>query len=338
MVGRSLRAVRSLVLASAGITLLVWMVARVGADGFLNQLRTVDPIFLALVASLVLGGYALRLGRWRLLYRDVRAAPGSIVYSIGMALNTFGAPGFSETVRSVVAQRRLRIPFERTLVASGLERLHDLLVLLALGVLALPLIGLAWGPWNFLLPAVLLGFGLVVLARPGALQSLSDQLGNRHRWQVRLGGFLHRVAYDLQDARRRPALLLGALAFSLAIWSLHVVAHWAFFRALGADLNLLLLAGALALSLLLGGLLMVPGGIGVRESSLAFLLVSQGVPLETAAAGAVVFRFLVDAITIFLGSIGLWAIWARPVSVENMVAPSRASVATQSVASLDWRA
>ena len=98
-----------------------------------------------------------------------------------------------------------------------------------------------------------------------------------------------------------PDVLLGALAF-MAL----PIANAMVLRSLGVDAPLLMVTVVVVLAYLVGNLLGAWGGIGVTEAALAVLGAQFGVPVEAAAAGALLHRAVFYTVVLSCGGGSLW--------------------------------
>ena len=67
---------------------------------------------------------------------------------------------------------------------------------------------------------------------------------------------------------------------------------WLCLDAVGALVALGVLLGGFSIGVVAGFASLVPGGVGVQDGSLAAVLALQGVPIEDAILGAVLFRLV----------------------------------------------
>ena len=114
------------------------------------------------------------------------------------------------------------------------------------------------------------------------------------------------------------ATALTGLAIAMAGWLLFGLAFWLLGAALaplsGAELGLFIFT--LASSIILGlAVLFVPGGLGVRESIMVFLLTSAGLPSALTVVAAALLRLavlLAELVGAFTLKIGLRLVEKKP--------------------------
>lgn len=277
----ALRALSVLVL----IAVLAWLVLQRPDDLVQLSLRlsqlpasTWLTVFLLGVAS-----YGLRLLRWQLLLRTLghRIALGRHfpIYMAGFGLAM--TPGkVGETIRSAYLQP-LGVPYGHSLAAFVAERMVDLLVVGLLASLALPLVAShpLWllGAWCFLLVAFL-------MARSRLLPAMASRLGSGQ-----IGRTADEGSRALHQLLGGKALWLSALLGALA-WSVQACALLVVLGILNQTVPVPDAIGSYALALLAGAASFIPGGLGVTEAAMLWLLQQQGVELLAAATAALVSR------------------------------------------------
>ena len=250
---------------------------------------------IALGLLLVLLGYAIRYGRWRLLLKAVTQHPPVAADArIWMGSYAFTAtPGKSgEAVRSLLLKQECGVPVPPTLMALVVERLTDGTAVLLLLVINLPLL-LRWqAPL-----AVPIGIGAVavlacwlVLRSPWAKAQIKSNAKRLLPRKLATAGGDGLVALRqlLQPALLLQATLIGALA-----WSLEGVSLWLLLRGMGIDA--VGIGGATIAHTaagLIGALTLLPGGLGSTEAGAVALLALQGVGVAAATPATLLIRLM----------------------------------------------
>ncbi|QPN70355.1 flippase-like domain-containing protein [Synechococcus sp. CBW1108] len=276
-------------------------------DQLLPLLRSLWPQ-IALGLLLVLLGYGIRFGRWRLLLQALNQNPPVRADArIWMGSFAFTAtPGKSgEAVRSLLLKQEWGVPMAPTLMALVVERLTDGTAVLLLLLINLPLL-LRWQ-----VPlAVPIGIGLAML--------LAGWLVLGTPWaKCQLKGIAHRLlprklasagGEGLAAMRRllQPALILQATVVGALAWSLEGVSLWLLLRGMGIEA--VGIGGATIAHTaagLLGALTLLPGGLGSTEAGTVGMLALQGVALAAATPATLLIRLMTLWFATFLGVICL---------------------------------
>lgn len=244
---------------------------------------------------LVLVGYGLRFGRWRLLLAAVGQRPAIRADGrIWMGSYAFTAtPGKSgEAVRSLLLRQECGVPMAPTLMALVVERLTDGTAVLLLLLLNLPLL-LRWQ-----VPLVLpLGIGAAALAGGWLLLNTPRARDRLRSLAIRLvPSRLGRAGGEGLTALRRllqPGLLLQATLIGALAWSLEGISLWLLLKGMG--IKAVGLGGATIAHTaagLVGAVTLLPGGLGSTEAGTVGLLALQGVGLAVATPATLLIRLM----------------------------------------------
>lgn len=268
------------------------------------SLRRFDLGLLVPVLGLSLVNYALRFVRWELYLRKLEVplsrGPSLAVFLVGFLLSV--TPGKAGELGKAWLVRELGGgPALRVVPAVIAERVQDVLgtfVLVAVGVLAFP-----GGPWWALafLGAVVLGT-VVFTWRGGAeilfrlLQKL-PLIGPRTAMLTELYGHLRSLL--------TPGLYAGGLVLSVIAWGAEGYGFFLVVRSYAPEAGFLPALFNYTAATSLGGLSMLPGGLGAAEGSLAALLHAQGMSTADANLVTLVIRGATLWFAVLLGLLAL---------------------------------
>jgi putative heme transporter len=301
------RVVIMLALGAAATGFAVFVLPEIaGAGAEWQRVRQGDAAWLAAAAAAELpsfGGYVALL---HIVFGSVlRWRDSFLITMAGVAatrlLATAGAGGIAMTSWAL---HRLGVPARS--VGRGIVAF--LATLYAIYMAALLVFGLALGTgllpgghpaWLTLLPAGIAA-GVVALALAMArsparmersLAGLADRAGPLRRPLAWLARILHDggdgIALALALVRRRPAALLGAIAW----WGFDIVALAAAFHAFGsAPAPAVLVIGYFVG--MLGNLLPLPGGVGGVEGGMVAAFVAFGEPAGPALVSVLAYRLV----------------------------------------------
>ncbi len=207
-----------------------------------------------------------------------------------------------EAFRGVLL-KQYDVPYPVTFAMFLSERLSDLVAIVLLTLLGLSQYPQAQG-------MVLIGLLGIVAVLIGI--SSKSLLTTAHRRAEEKNGRLFKLLahlFELLSVARRchsPRVLIIATLLSLIAWAAEALAfHWVL-QWLGADISLEFAVFIYALSMLVGGLSFLPGGLGSAEAVMIALLVLKGMAMPTAVAATVFIRL---ATLWFAVLIGLFALY-----------------------------
>jgi uncharacterized protein (TIRG00374 family) len=293
-------------LLGLGIYALFTVFAGHGQD--LSQtLARISPGEMAFILGLSLFNYLIRFGRWHLYLRalgyPVPVYAGLRYYLAGFAFTA--TPGkMGEAVRSVYLKRR-NVPYADSLSVFVVERVSDLLAMLALSLLVVrdfpqytPVLAIAVAAVALL--AVLLRWqGLFLRLRalaPRRLRAAIDRFADE-------GLALMAAATHLLRTRILiTGWLLALIAWGAEGLSLYYILHW-----LAVDMSVWTVVAIYAVSILIGALSFLPGGLGSTEAAMAVLLVLAGAGQGPAAAATLICRIATLWFAIGLGGVAMIA-------------------------------
>lgn len=292
----------SIIAAAAGyLVFSIWSGWQEVVDAFMKI--GVLGTCIALLLSLV--NYGLRFVRWQIYLRHlehpVQWQLSLRIYLSGFALTT--TPGKAgEAFRGVLLKQH-GVPYPVTFAIFLSERLSDLVA-----IVLLTLLGLSQYPQAQSMVFIgLLGITTVLIGI-----SSKSLLTAAHCWTQDKKGKLFKLLahlFELLSVARRchsPRLLIIATLLSLIAWTAEALAFYWALQWLGADISLEFAVFIYALSMMVGGLSFLPGGLGSAEAVMIALLILEGMAMPTAVAATVFIRL---ATLWFAVLIGLFALY-----------------------------
>ena len=287
----------------------------VDLDELRDALGEANYAYLLPAAAALAAGVGVRAWRWQLLFESGRRpqfAPVLNALLIGYLFNTILPARPGEIVRIQVLGTRAGISRAEVLATVVLERIYDLVVLIALLALAAPFLPeVGWLNAALALGAVL-GLGLVA----GAV--LVRRYGRRGaRVLLRPVRLLPRVTDERLDslaaslvaglaAIRATRTAAVAIAVTALSWILLAVSGWFLLRGMRIDEGF----PAALLVLVATNLVLVlpssPAGLGAFEAAAVLALAAYGVQREQALSYALVLHAVNALPFIAIGYAALW--------------------------------
>ncbi|MCP3977710.1 MAG: flippase-like domain-containing protein [bacterium] len=313
-------------IALACVAGLAWALSRVGWGRVLETAARADPLWLALSIVPVLGRFVIWALKWQRMLARRAPVPFSLTFRILIAgsfanLTTPTAKVAGGIVRALLLKARRGWALGEAYGWALVDQITNVMgPILLYGVLAtatgllLPdhpdgAAFLVTGPGALGLVGLLIalrGWGWGLVRRPHVVRLLTDRLPSRIRSgdtppeegvRAVLGPLLHEAG---------PArVFLSDVALAAVAFGSICVANAMVLRSLGSDAPLLLIATAAVLGYFGGIAVGVWGGIGVTEAALTGLYVHIGIPIELAAAGALLHRATFYALVLGIGGYSL---------------------------------
>ncbi len=276
--------------------LLFWFLPwRAIVDGFARVPLGMMP----LVVALFMLGHAVAAAKWwMLLDRGLPYVLALQAHFAGLTAN-LGLPGAAggDAVRAALAYVSMR-DGPKLAAGSVADRLIDTLGLACLSVIGLVMLNGDGGTTGLAAQALMLVLALLlaaVFAFPKGIVGL---------WSVwpKLPGraLALKLAGSFADLGRRPGLLLAALLISMAVQTLFIFLAVRLAEAVGVSVPIWAWIFAWPLAKIIAVLPISLGGLGVREASLAALLLPFGADAAEVVASGLVWQ----AVLYISGGIG----------------------------------
>lgn len=256
-----------------------------------------------------LAGHRLGVTKWRLLVNAGRSKLGSTdalrCYAAGLFANLCLPTIVGGDVLRATLAARSTGRSEAVVLGSLADRAIDVLSLGSLLGIGALLVGESLGVlsngWWIVAALTGLGLGSALLFVVGRLPLA--------RWPRRFRRIAGRSHVALRRILRRPQLAVAALALSLTIQAAFILLNAWIGDALGIAVPLAVWFLAWPLAKLAGLLPISLGGLGVRDATLAGLLVPFGVPAATGLVASLIWQTVLIAGGLIGG--GLWWMLSR---------------------------
>lgn len=271
----------------------------IGDVGKIKELLNNFPLaLLPFLIVLSLASYVCRFARWQLfLYRLGHPIPvidSMFLYFSGFALTT--TPGKSgEMIRSLFL-KQWGVPYSQSIAAFISERLLDVFVILILSLMAV----LSLLHNSLWIITVFIGLVVALLLLP--TNWIYKFLVRYTPIQVR-DHILNIHIFISKLVSRRKAII--PIMLGMVSWILQGSSFYLLLDGLGSAQDYFIAVGIYSLSILIGAISFIAGGIGVTESAMVLLLLMIGVDSATAVIAALGSRILTLWLAIFLGILSM---------------------------------
>lgn len=260
---------------------------------------------LVLVFSLSLLNYFCRAVRWQVCAKAMSfTVPfhlNCLYYFAGFAMTT--TPGkVGEALRLWLLRRAHGLPYDKTAGLLIADRLSDACAMVL--VVLLSVAGVTSYLWISVVAAVGMIFVTAVFLKPRIILMFVDFVYARVRRAPR---FFARVRRSVRQLERLANIRIFSMTLALGVvgWLAEASAFSFLLHALGADISYLAAVFIFAFAMVVGAIIILPGGLGGVEATMIGLLVALNVPMDVAIAATAVIRLATLWFAVALGFIAL---------------------------------
>lgn len=201
-------------------------------------------------------------------------------------------PGkMGELLKSYLVKQISAIPISRTAPIIFSERITDFISLLLIGLLGAYVYN--FGRTVVIGVALFFIFLVVVISLKGLAVRLINKLEKINFLQKHVQK-IH-AAYESSYLLLRPKSLFLMTILSLISWSFECLGYHIILTNLGVELSYLWASFSYAFATIVGAVSMLPGGLGLTEGSLTYMLIKKSYQKEIAVAST----FLIRAVTLW---------------------------------------
>lgn len=255
-----------------------------------ERLASFNWPLLPVILTLTLLDDVLRFVKWdrflKIIEVDLSRKESASIFFSGLAMAI--TPGkLGEALKAYLVRRRTGQAMSKTLPVVVIERLTDLI---AVAILAS--VGAAYFQYGIsalvVVALLVLSFILIVQRRKVCLW-LIDKIvvlpfTKKFSTTVRL---FYESAFQLLKLRQ----LAWAIAISIVAWGSECLALYLIYIGLGHAQSLLLSSFVFSFSSIIGGISMLPGGLGIAEVSMTGIMAVVGMERSIAVSAMLLIRF-----------------------------------------------
>lgn len=316
---------KSLLFLIFGLIIMGVMLWFIGIDQVIQALRMANFLYVLLAVLLQIITYGLYTLRWEIINKlaDINADFNKLfpMVMLSLAVNniTPSGRGGGEPVRAYVLKKETDVPFESTFATVIADRALDTFPFIILAILTLILVIFNYSLDLWIIFALILAVIVVIIVVVSIIyMSINESFGEKiinglvwllYKFSKRntenrkeqlinaVQGFQETMRITISDKN----LLYYALPLSFLIWILEILRVCVVFMAFGYPISPLIIAESFILSVLIGFIPVLPGGVGLIDGTMILLFASAGIPSGISAAATVVERLISYWMTTFLG-------------------------------------
>ncbi|MFA4820477.1 MAG: lysylphosphatidylglycerol synthase transmembrane domain-containing protein [Candidatus Aenigmatarchaeota archaeon] len=242
--------------------------------------------------------------KWKVLLDGIGFLEVFPVQMLGYTISNFTPGKAGEPAKAVLLKISKGIPISSSLTSIIWERMSDVFSLLILSAIAISNLSVTSNFFFAGVASMVVFGGLIAVS---FLVLYSKRFGMKIFRLVKKLPLLKRLPENFMDlfykVRIKKVRIVKCFTIALITWFLEGFILYFALSAFGVSLNPLVLAGIVALSVVIGIASSLPGGLGTTEVVMTFLLGLNGVESSIAIAATIMFRFMTIWFVNLLGGV-----------------------------------
>ena len=288
------------------IAALIYLAFTIYADfeNVINSFSQFNWFWLPGLLFLAFMNYVTRFFKWH-YYLELLKIPISLVDSFAIFMSGLVmsvTPGkMGELLKAYLVKQITGEAISKTAPVILVERITDFISVVFLAVAG----------------ALVFGYGLVIVIGTGiffiAVTIIISNYNLSHQIIDRLSriGFIGRhterikTAYESAYILLRPFPLFYMILISIVAWGFECAAYYLILVNFNLDITLLWSTFIYTFSTIAGAITMLPGGLGVTDGSITFLLMQKGISADTAVSSTFIARAVTLWFAVIVGMFGV---------------------------------
>ena len=284
------------------IVFMYFLAKSYAGNEWLIQIKKTPPDLLIFLGLLSLSNYLLRTLRWFLLFRAVGVDLSfkTTFYSYFSGFSMAVTPGkIGEVIRIWVLRRSENIPVKKSIYPVFGDRVTDLIAVSMLSTLGLGMFE------NVLIPGMVAIFitcfsALIWLFPNYSIAVILKFIRLFNLRLLKIVKLLLAIKRETRTVKSNPYSQINII-ISLLAWLMESIAFYLLLLELGVEVQFAVAASIFAISILVGAISMMPGGIGGTEVVMVTLLLIINVNISTAIAATAIIRALTLWFAVVIG-------------------------------------
>ncbi len=294
------------ILAFAGIALLFYAVllAYFNAGEIFRAAKNFNIIYAIPFFLLMSISYLFKYSRWAFFIRGagVSVPTKSLFMIFVSSLSMLITPGkVGDVLKSYLLKKKFGYEQRKTLPSVVLERITDLPSIAILSVAGA--YSIYQNTFVLLLPFLVLFMTLFAIKSNLCFRMIVGFFSNHTRTK-KYSKSVESLYKNMRASTSYKNLFTGTL-IGLVAWTAEGLMLYVLLLGLGIQVNFLFVVSIYAISVIVGVLSLIPGGIGASEASMFGLLIVAGISKPEALAATIIFRALTLWLSLAIGSLML---------------------------------
>ena len=297
-----LKKIKRNIFISIGVAGLLYLAFSIYAnlDNVISSFEKFNWLLLPLLLLLSLANYYFRFLKWdyylSVLKVEVKKIDSFSIFMSGLIMSV--TPGkMGELLKSYLVKEVTKTPISKTFPIIFAERITDFISLIIITLIGAYVFNfgreIVIGVGVFFI-LVLIILSNKRIAFPIIKMLEKNKFLNKHLKSIH-------NAYESSYQMLKPLPLINMTLLSLVAWSFECLGYHIILINLGIKVSYLWAAFSYGFSTIVGAITMLPGGLGVTEGSLTFMLIRNNFPKDLAVASTFIVRIVTLWFSVLVG-------------------------------------
>ena len=297
-----LKKIKRNIFISIGVAGLLYLAFSIYAnlDNVISSFEKFNWLLLPLLLLLSLANYYFRFLKWdyylSVLKVEVKKIDSFSIFMSGLIMSV--TPGkMGELLKSYLVKEVTKTPISKTFPIIFAERITDFISLIIITLIGAYVFNfgreIVIGVGVFFI-LVLIILSNKRIAFPIIKMLEKNKFLNKHLKSIH-------NAYESSYQMLKPLPLINMTLLSLVAWSFECLGYHIILINLGIRVSYLWAAFSYGFSTIVGAITMLPGGLGVTEGSLTFMLIRNNFPKDLAVASTFIVRIVTLWFSVLVG-------------------------------------
>lgn len=258
-------------------------------DQVISSFALFNWLWMPALLALAFLNYFTRFLKWHyylgLLKIEISWVDSFAIFMSGLVMSV--TPGkMGELLKAYLVKQISGEPISKTAPVIMVERITDFISVVFLAVIG----------------ALVFGYGLVIIVGTGVFFIAVTIIISNYNLSHSIIRLVSRIkfigkhtekiviAYESAYLLLRPLPLLNMLVLSTVAWGFECVAYYLILLNFNLDINLLWATFIYTFSTIAGAITMLPGGLGVTDGTITFLVMQKGIGADIAVSSTFIAR------------------------------------------------
>jgi len=257
-----------------------------------DKLMNFELRFLPLILLTIFSSWMILFVRWHVILKNsnihIPFKNNLLIYLAGFTLSISPVKS-GELIKSILLKNQFNV--KRTVSAPLVitERFYDIIGTITIALIGITFLGFEYLPVLFVV--LILSFLIIFLLYSKSNFGYVLRLFNKIRFLKKISFSLENSQNIIRTSLNRKTVILSS-SLTIIFRFIEAIGIYLVFLSLGINIiNYFELAAMYSMSIILGSISMLPGGLGVTEGSFAGLITLHGLEFSTALVIAIIIRF-----------------------------------------------